>query len=479
MPFLRREVLSRTLQQRKVDLLTITAPEGEPGARPFRDRKWVFMSARVHPGETPAQFIIHGAIDFLTSESPRAKALRANVVFKIVPMLNPDGVVNGNYRCSYLGFDLNRHWLDPSAWAQPEIVSVKNLVAKLHEDPSVDLDFYVGDIHAHSVGTNSFMYGNNTAARRKGWAPPGAATSTAQRSKGGGATTTAAVPAGPSGEQSPQQPQPRETTCCCYADTDSSSSTRGTPPPISSNSTVTPQETPPISSNPTVTSQETPPVSSNPTVTPRETPPISSDPTVTPREMPPISSKPTVTPPPRRRHSSEAAEAEEAAAEATAETAPTAQQASAGSHRGGSYGGGGKRESPGGGGGEEGDASSVSSGRTSRDTAGGGEGVAGSGPGAGVDEREGLYPRGDVLAAFPRMLEVNAPDFSFERSRFDSDPSKEGTGRRALGQLLSPDVLCFTLEVSFYASHRNGVGLVPYTRVGYVDLGRCTYTCCC
>lgn len=49
---------------------------------------------------------------------------------------------------------------------------------------------------------------------------------------------------------------------------------------------------------------------------------------------------------------------------------------------------------------------------------------------------------------------------------------KEGTGRRALGQLLSPDVLCFTLEVSFYASHRDDVGLIPYTRVGYVDLGR-------
>lgn len=49
------------------------------------------LALRVHPGETPAQFIVHGMIDFLTGESPRARALRANVVFKIVPMLNPDG----------------------------------------------------------------------------------------------------------------------------------------------------------------------------------------------------------------------------------------------------------------------------------------------------------------------------------------------------------------------------------------------------
>lgn len=54
--------------------------------------------------------------------------------------------MNGNYRCSYLGFDLNRHWLSPSAWGQPEILSVKTLVAELHEDPSVDLDFYVGKL---------------------------------------------------------------------------------------------------------------------------------------------------------------------------------------------------------------------------------------------------------------------------------------------------------------------------------------------
>lgn len=61
------------------------------------------------------------------------------------------GVVNGNYRCSYLGFDLNRHWLTPSAWAQPEILSVKTLVTELHEDPSADLDFYVGEIRSLSI----------------------------------------------------------------------------------------------------------------------------------------------------------------------------------------------------------------------------------------------------------------------------------------------------------------------------------------
>ena len=39
-----------------------------------------------------------GMIDFLISNHPIAKVLREHIVFKIVPMLNPDGVYLGNYR---------------------------------------------------------------------------------------------------------------------------------------------------------------------------------------------------------------------------------------------------------------------------------------------------------------------------------------------------------------------------------------------
>lgn len=39
-----------------------------------------------------------GVIDFLVSQHPVAQTLRDHVIFKIVPMLNPDGVYLGNYR---------------------------------------------------------------------------------------------------------------------------------------------------------------------------------------------------------------------------------------------------------------------------------------------------------------------------------------------------------------------------------------------
>jgi hypothetical protein len=56
-----------------------------------------------------------GCLDFLTDpNNVEAELLRQNFVFKIVPMLNPDGVINGNYRCSLAGCDLNRRWKAPS-----------------------------------------------------------------------------------------------------------------------------------------------------------------------------------------------------------------------------------------------------------------------------------------------------------------------------------------------------------------------------
>lgn len=42
------------------------------------------------------------------SDDMNAIKLRDKFVFKIIPMLNPDGVIVGNYRCSLAAVDLNR-----------------------------------------------------------------------------------------------------------------------------------------------------------------------------------------------------------------------------------------------------------------------------------------------------------------------------------------------------------------------------------
>lgn len=54
--------------------------------------------------------VLQGVIEFLLSSDPAAERLRRYFVFKLIPMLNPDGVVVGNYRSSLAGTDLNRCW---------------------------------------------------------------------------------------------------------------------------------------------------------------------------------------------------------------------------------------------------------------------------------------------------------------------------------------------------------------------------------
>lgn len=118
----------------------------------------MFISARVHPGETNGSWMMKGLIDFLVSNAPEARILRDKFIFKIVPMLNPDGVINGNYRCSLCGSDLNRRYKTPSKILHPSIYAVKRLVKNFSKEREIAL---FCDLHGHSRKKNIFMYGNN------------------------------------------------------------------------------------------------------------------------------------------------------------------------------------------------------------------------------------------------------------------------------------------------------------------------------
>jgi murein tripeptide amidase MpaA len=103
---LRRTELCRTKAGNVCDMLIVTNFMSSQDS--IAERKCVIISSRVHPGESNASFVMEGFLEFMLGNEPAAKALRDHFVFKIVPMLNPDGVIVGNYRCSLSGLDLNR-----------------------------------------------------------------------------------------------------------------------------------------------------------------------------------------------------------------------------------------------------------------------------------------------------------------------------------------------------------------------------------
>ena len=74
----------------------------------YRRKKYIIITARVHPGESNSSFMMQGLIRYLCGDSFQAIQLRKRIIFKIVPMINVDGVIAGNYRSSFSGNDLNR-----------------------------------------------------------------------------------------------------------------------------------------------------------------------------------------------------------------------------------------------------------------------------------------------------------------------------------------------------------------------------------
>ncbi|RMC08662.1 hypothetical protein DUI87_14910 [Hirundo rustica rustica] len=45
-----------------------------------------------------------------------------------------------DFRCSLMGFDLNRHWANPSPWAHPTLHGVKELIIDMYNNPILDND---------------------------------------------------------------------------------------------------------------------------------------------------------------------------------------------------------------------------------------------------------------------------------------------------------------------------------------------------
>jgi len=110
----------------------------------------IWIVARQHPGETPASWAMEGLIERLGEAGDEALgALLAEARVRVVPLVNPDGVMRGNHRTSASGSNLNRVWDDPSAQDAPEVVAIREAI----EATGVDLFF---DVHADEASSFAF-----------------------------------------------------------------------------------------------------------------------------------------------------------------------------------------------------------------------------------------------------------------------------------------------------------------------------------
>jgi hypothetical protein len=82
-------------------------------------------------------------------------------------MVNPDGVIIGNYRTNMAGNDLNRKYHAPDDKLHPTVCAIKKLVSTTtytdgYSEESVSEEnqvFAFIDMHGHSKKKNVFVYG--------------------------------------------------------------------------------------------------------------------------------------------------------------------------------------------------------------------------------------------------------------------------------------------------------------------------------
>ena len=183
-PFFHRKTLAMTLGGNDLDMFTINSmndiysngvttvitsksinysyyknnyEKNNNSSKILDERKAVILIGRQHPGETVGSYVIKGMYDFLMGDSDEAKKLRELYIFKIVPMMNPDGVLVGNSRTSFAGCDLNRRWSKPNEIIHPEIYNTKQMILKLSTQRNLA---FIIDCHGHFGTFNSLFYCN-------------------------------------------------------------------------------------------------------------------------------------------------------------------------------------------------------------------------------------------------------------------------------------------------------------------------------
>jgi hypothetical protein len=123
---------------------------GHPSS-PARPAVWI--QARQHAWEVSGSWTVAGIVEWLVSDDPRAKALRAKADVTVIPNMNVDYVERGLSGKNYKPHDLNRDWTDKPIWN-----AVRAAMAELKQlDEAGQLKLFL-DLHAPGWGWGGVEY---------------------------------------------------------------------------------------------------------------------------------------------------------------------------------------------------------------------------------------------------------------------------------------------------------------------------------
>ncbi len=146
-PCLKREVLGKTRKGRPVDLLRI----GRPGARA---KHKVLVTARHHACEMMASYVAEGLIDAFLEDSETGRWLREHVDCAVVPMVDLDGVEDGDQGKNRQPHDHKADYRGTSIY--PEVAALRKFLAEWAGGrPDVDIDLHNPGINHDRIYTHA------------------------------------------------------------------------------------------------------------------------------------------------------------------------------------------------------------------------------------------------------------------------------------------------------------------------------------
>ena len=144
LPFMEKQVIGQSLMGKPIVALNNTESDG---------KKIVIVISRQHPPEVTGYMAMQEFVESLTSSSELALKFRENYELIIVPMVNPDGVDEGNWRHNAAGVDLNRDW---EFFVQPETRAVRDFILKKVSEQEAKV-YFAFDFHST---WNDILYPN-------------------------------------------------------------------------------------------------------------------------------------------------------------------------------------------------------------------------------------------------------------------------------------------------------------------------------
>ena len=147
--YVKIDSIGLSVQGRPLWQLTISSdPNNVAGKRT------VHIHARTHPQETEGFYVTDEMIKILLSESEFAQTARANCVFYVIPMYNPDGVELGLPRRNANNIDLEANW--NTFPHQPEVAALKARFIQLMASPN-PIEVML-NMHSSSLCARYFVY---------------------------------------------------------------------------------------------------------------------------------------------------------------------------------------------------------------------------------------------------------------------------------------------------------------------------------